>query len=98
MSIKEIEKLLVESKISPETIIYKVSKHVVYAAQKHTKSRDRMKRRKLQLIEMRIQKLRTEQENIGIENQEKLIEIINEREELQSTRTIMTSKMEALHK
>ena len=51
MSIKEIEKLFVESNILPETIIYKISKYVVNAAQRHTKGK-----RKLQLMELRIQK------------------------------------------
>ena len=49
-------------------------------------------------MELRTQKLRIEQETTGTENQERLIEIINEREELQSTRAIMTGKMEPLHK
>ena len=62
------------------------------------KAKNLNKRRKLQLMELRMQKLRMEQETTGIDKQEKLIAIINEREELQSTRVIMTSKMEALHK
>ena len=83
---EKIEQRLMNTNIAPETILYNISQDTVRKAQRKQTDKARQRKVDLEILEDKIQKSRTAQENASTDHKEEMIDIIEDRQQLQAKR------------